>query len=52
MLTPNDIFLSDYSPIKKKGKGYTDEYYKPAFPANTLVFGNMYSIVHFYYCLN
>lgn len=52
MITPNDIFLSAYCTIKKKSKGYSNEYSKPAYPTNTLVFGNLYGIVHFYYCLN
>jgi len=52
MITPNDIFRSAYCTIKKKGKGYINKYARPAFPANTLVFGNLYGIVHFHYCLN
>ena len=52
MMTPNQIFLSDYHPLKKKCRGYTDEYYKPAFPADTWVLGNLFADVHFCYCLN
>ena len=52
MMTPNQIFLSDYHPLKKKFKGYADEYYKPAFPCDAWVMGNIFSEIHFCYCLN
>jgi hypothetical protein len=52
MITPNDVFLSDYCQLKKKFKGYLENYPKPGFPANTWVFGNLYGNVHFMYCMN
>jgi len=52
MMTPNQIFLSDYSSLKTKLKGYADEYYKPAFPCDTWVMANAFGDIHFCYCLN
>lgn len=52
MMTPNQIFLTDYHPLKMKFKGYADDFYKPAHPCDSWVMGNLFNDVHFCYCLN
>ena|GEM_PF-4722736 len=52
MITPNEIFSNEYSPLKINKEYELDETYQTVFPSETCVFASAYGNVLFCYCMN